>query len=213
MGLDWNPGPKPKPGHEEEYLELYNKIAETDDEDGREPLKDRFAEITITAFETLDTPRVGHDAAATEWIRGKYEENDPDMTVEQWVERFEGFYVLPLVPRCDGLPWYTNGYPGGYVEQYAFRGKFLHDCEYIIGEDLLNEGYGSKLPAELLIFGKALIAKAELYASTQGFDLPELNSEPPEDPDSTEFHLHVVMSAGRWCLFWAERGHFLEAYW
>ena len=41
----------------------------------------------------------------------------------------------------------------------------------------------------------------------------ELDRNWPEDPDSTEVHLHVVMSAGRRCIFRAERGHFLEAYW
>lgn len=213
MGLDWNPGPKPKPGHEEEYLRLYREIAETDDDDKREPLTDRFAEISITAFETLNTPRVGHDAAATEWIRGKYAENKPDMALEEWVERFKGFYVLPLVPACDGLPRYTNGHPGGYVEEYAFRGQFLRDCEDIVGEDLLNDAFESKLPEELLPYGKALIARAEAYAADKGTNLAELDKNEPEDPDSDEFHLHVVMSAGRWCIFWAERGHFLEAYW
>jgi len=212
MGLDWNPGPKPKPGHKEEYLELYQRI-DVADEDELGPLRERFEDITITAFETLNTPRVGYDAAATEWIREKYEEQKPDMTPEQWVEQFKGFYVLPLLPRCDGLPWYTNGYPGGYVEQYAFRAQFLKDCEDIIGEDLLNEGYGSKLPPALLIYGNALVARAKSYAVKEGFDLPDLDNEPPDDPDSDAFHLHTVISAGRWCIFWAERGHFLEAYW
>ena len=66
---------------------------------------------------------------------------------------------------------------------------------------------------ELSPYGKALIARAGSYTGEKGIDLAALDKAPPEDPDSDEFHLHVVMSAGRWCLFWAERGHFLESYW
>lgn len=213
MGLDWNPGPKPKPGCEAEYLDLYRILDETRDEAERERLIERFTEISITAFETLKTPRVGHDNAATTWIRERYDEQDRGMSPEEWVNRFEGFYVLPLVPECDGLPLYTNGYPGGYVEAYAFRAQFLRDCEDIIGEDLLNEGFESKLPDELVRYGNALIGKAEAHAAANGIDIGKLDREPPEDPDSDDFRVHVVMSAGRWCLFWAGQGHFLEAYW
>lgn len=33
-----------------------------------------------------------------------------------------------------------------------------------------------------------------------------------EDPEAIEFRLDVVFSAGRWCRFQRERGHWLEAY-
>ena len=213
MGLDWNPGNRPKPGHEEEFVRLYYAIDDTKSDIEREALLERFQEISITAFETLGAPRVGHDAAADDWIREKFEQNKPDIALEEWMEQFKDFWVLPLVPRCDGLPWYTNGSPGGYVEQYAFRGKFLDDCEHIIGDELLQSGYVSKLPDELLQYGKALIERAEAFAAEKVINLAELDQTMPKDPDSDEFRLHVVVSAGRWCIFWAERGHFLDSYW
>jgi hypothetical protein len=52
------------------------------------------------------------------------------------------------VPPCDGLPRYTNGSPGGYVERYSFRAQFLQDCEEELGDDLLATAYESKLPDE-----------------------------------------------------------------
>lgn len=213
MGLDWNPGNKPKPGHEQEFVRLFHAFDDIDSESEREALEERFREISITAFETLGAPRVGHDAAADDWIREKYEEVKPDITIEEWMEEFTNFWVLPLVPDCDGLPRYTNGSPGGHVEQYAFRGKFLDDCGHIIGDELLESAYVSKLPDELIQYGKALIGRAEAFAAEAGINLAELEEVMPEDPESDDFRLHVVLSAGRWCVFWAERGHFLDSYW
>lgn len=121
-----------------------------------------------------------------------------------------GFYVLDLVSACDGLPRYSNGNPGGYVERYAFRGQYLKDCTDIIGKELLESAYISKLPAETMAYGDDLLQSALRIASMQKIDLNGLGY--PEDEDSIEFHLDVVLSAAKWCKYWAERGHWLEAY-
>lgn len=214
MGLDWNPGHKPKPGHEAEFERLFHAITEADEDDS-EPLVERFQEISVTAFDTLGAPCVGRDREADDWAREKYREVDPPITEAEWMENMRGFRVLDLVPPCDGLPIYTNGSPGGYVEIYAFRGKFLELCTDVIGDELLEQGFVSKLPAELTEYGRTLLAKAEAYAAEHGVDLAAVMAaeRPPDDTDSPEFKLHVVVSAARWCLFWAERGHFLDAYW
>ena len=34
-----------------------------------------------------------------------------------------------------------------------------------------------------------------------------------DDPDSAEAKLDAALAAGRWCVFWAERGHGLETDW
>lgn len=213
MGLDWNPGNRPKPGHEDEFRQIFETLEDGADGDDHKALLARFEEISISAFETLGTPRVGHDEAATAWAREIYDREERDIPFEDWVEKIKGFYVLPLVPPCDGVPRYSNGSPGGYVEAYAFRGMFLDDCEEIIGDELLHLAYVSKLPDDLLPYGKALIERAEAFAAARGIDLAALDAAPPEDFESDEFRLHVVMSAGRWCVFWAERGHVLESYW
>jgi hypothetical protein len=63
MGLDWNPGPKAKPEHEQEVRKLWHKLQAKSCIFRSRKVK-RFREITVTAFETLGAPRVGFDGAA-----------------------------------------------------------------------------------------------------------------------------------------------------
>jgi hypothetical protein len=212
MGLDWNPGPKAKPNHGQEFCELW---AELQGEScvSREQRLTRFREITITAFETLATPRVGFDAAATAWARREIfpRRVDKSLTEDVFLQQMRGFYVLDLVAPCDGLPRYTNGSTGGYAEKYAFRGQFLSNCTEIIGEQLLDSAWVSKLPEDTNSFGQNLLVAAIQFASSHRIDTGKIHLA--EDPDSIEFRLDVVFSAGRWCRFWAEKGHWLDAYW
>jgi hypothetical protein len=226
MGLDWNPANKPKPGFEAEFdtvffrmergpfakepsgtdrLLIFLKLKEASREPTYKDLLQRYQEISIPAFETLKAPRIGHDEAANQWA----EENvspPPGKTREESLEALKGVYVLSLVEDCDGLPKYTNGHTGGYVEAYAFRAQFLCDCEEIIGLDLADEIYRSRNSADMVAFGKQLQQAAEKYAREEGRDLDNLDSE------HVDFDLDVVLSAARWCIFWGERGHYLEAY-
>lgn len=230
MGLDWLPGNRPKPGHEAECEELVRKLSEPESgssglffwknkqagmtEAEREAAKARFFEISITAFETLDAPQVGHDAAATEWARKRIRKDKPDMSdadMQTALDGTAGYYVLDLVPPCDGIPIYSNG-PLGYVENYSFRADFLKGCTGIIGDELLERGYASMVSADFLDYGRTLIRKAEEAASAAGIDIENLVFD-DDDDDSVEFQIHVVQSAGRWCVFWAERGHILDPYW
>ena len=134
MGLDWNPGPKAKPGCEAEFEKLWRKLHSKLCWDRAGKVR-RFGEITIGAIDTLSASTVGVDAAATGWARQQFDNRaDRALTEEQFVSGMTGIRVLALVPPCDGLPRYTNGSPGGYVEAYAFRGQFLEDCSVIIGE-------------------------------------------------------------------------------
>jgi hypothetical protein len=226
VGLDWNPGNKPKPGHEAEFVDLFNRIEAGRAGDARDGLIKRFREISITAFETLGAPVVGRDPQADEWARQLRVEQGYDESEENFLAHLNGFAVLPLVPPCDGLPRYTNGSPGGYVEEYAFRAQFLQDCADDIGEELLAAAYESKLSDELLVYGRQLLARAEDLARRHGVDPLNL-VVPDEVPTMEEFEagkrapttwsvehrVDVAHSAGRWCVFWAERGHFLDAYW
>src|SRR3954469_8770743 len=153
MGLDWNPGPKAKPGCEAEFEQLWRKLQSPRDW-AHDAMVRRFGEITLTAFDTLGVPTVGIDAPATEWARQQFARRvDKSLTEEQFLSGMKGFRVLALVPPCDGLPRYTNGHPAGYVEAYAFRGKFLEDCTEIIGPELLSSAWNSKLPPETVAFG------------------------------------------------------------
>jgi hypothetical protein len=210
MGLDWNPGPKAKPGCETEFEKLWHDLQRKSCLN--RPVKvRRFGEITRTAFDTLNAPTVGTDPQATEWAHRQFERRiNKALTEEQFVGAMNGFRVLELAPKCDGLPRYTNGSPGGYVEAYAFRGQFLRDCTEIIGEQLVDSAWGSKPPLETITYGHELLARTGTFAATHGIDLGTVQTA--NDPDSTGFHLDVVNAAGRWCVFWGQLGHWLEAY-
>lgn len=205
MGLDWNPGNKPKPGHEDEFDDLFKLLTSGEEE---QFLVDRFHKITISAYETLEAPQVGIHPEATEWARRQYVEQAPDMSEEAWLLELDEFYVLDLVPPCDGLPKYTNG-PAGYVENFSFRAQFLKECVEIVGTVLLEKAHETRNAAETVEFGRFLIEKAENHAKHRSVDISTLHDC---QAGSMEEKLDIVLSAGRWCLFWGQRGHPMEAY-
>ncbi len=207
MGLDWNPGNRAKPGLEAEHEAIVRSIKDGSVAD-REAALARFHEISSSAYETLEAPRVGYDDEATGWARKIYQQQQPELPEAEWLEQYKGYYALELVPPCPGLPRYTNA-PITDVEAFSFRAEFLRDCIDMIGEKLFEQAYELKFPAELMAYGKQLIAKAEHKAAQHGIDLTKLSDEPDEGIES---QLDIVLSAGRWCVFWAERGHMLEPY-
>lgn len=167
--------------------------------------------MTISAFDTLNVPTVGIDEEATKWARLRFDKReDKSLTEEQFLARMKGFRVLALVQPCDGLPRYSNGQAGGYVEAFSFRGQFLRDCTDIIGKEALASAYVSKLPLDTISYGRDLLERAAAFAAAHHIDLRTVHLA--EDEDTEEFHLDAVQTAGRWCIFWGERGHWLEAY-
>lgn len=209
MGLDWNPGNRPKAGFEAEFERLFHAL-QGPATWWRKRKERRFFEISISAFETLAAPRVGKDEAATNWALERYREGPREVSEAEWLAKLDGFYVVDLLRPCDGIPRYSNGTPGGYVEPFSFRAQFLVDCEYILGGELLESCYLSKLPSEFRAHGEALESKFESFVSERGIDPESLESE---DPESPLWHADVVRSAAKWCSFWANRGHVLDAYW
>jgi hypothetical protein len=209
MGLDWNPGNKPKPSFEKEFGQLFHALQKKGSWwQGRK--ERRFLEISTSALDTLGVPRVGSSPAADAWALEQYRSQPREVTEQEWLQGLQGFYVVDLARPCDGIPRYSNGTPGGYVEPYSFRAQFLVDCEYIIGTELLESGYVSKLVPEFRAHGEALKAKADRFIAERGLDPANLDSD---DPESPPFHADVVASAARWCLFWSGKGHVLDAYW
>jgi hypothetical protein len=206
MGLDWQPDHKSMSGFEAEFEQIKAKL-EKGRRFGRRKLEKRFEEISISPYETLRAPRVGRDDEATAWIMDRYPDRaQKEWSEEWWLNEFDGYYVLDLAPACDGLPRYTNGGLGEYIEAFSFRAAFLEDCEDIL-EDTYYEAYNPRSPAELIEYGKSLIAKAEDYSRTHDIGLTKLDTE---DVDGDGFRLDVVLSAGRWCIYWGEQGHALN---
>jgi len=219
MGLDWNPANKAIPGLEAEYEELRAALeneAESDEDseenEGKESEASRkFFEASISAFDTLNVPTIGIDEIANQWAKENYAEADSEEPYEEWFEKVRGLRIVHLVPPCPGVPRYSNGSPGGYVEPFSFRAKFLHLSEGIISEEVLESCYENREPAELIEFGKYLKNIAEEYAAENQIAMPPTSEE--FDENSLEWQVDIVLAAGEWCIYWGERGHPLHAYW
>lgn len=221
MGLDWKPMNKPHSGYEDEYRSLFKlltgkvkqEISFMDKLRGkkeltREELLSRFLAISSTAYETLQAPQVGMDAEATRWMESKFEyREDKSLTLDAFLAQMRGYYVVDLVPECDGLPVYI----AMHDEAHIFRGQFLRDCEEILGPQLYEKAYETKLAEETLIYSQELMAVAEGYASSHNCMELRDQRKPPEGNDSPESRAHILFSAAKWLHFWSSRGHGMEA--
>ncbi len=237
MGLDWLAGNKARPGHEKRFREILEIIVAEDylgpglDEATRE----EWMRIGMPAYETVGAPRVGIDAAANEWLLQRIREDQPKPgLLRALVSRFQrggagaltpeeqaalrqshGYYVLELAPPCDGLPWYSNApLMGDKLELTSFRGAFLSDCEEMLGTELLESAWDRKLPEDLAAYGQTLRAKADAWAQAHGCEaMRDLLEPPPEAAEgSPESVAHIAYSAARWCIYWGERGHWLDVW-
>jgi hypothetical protein len=213
MGLDWNPLPRPRPGHEAEFERLLAVDLERLAERDREAHLGRFAEITEAPWETLGAPRVGFDPEADAWLRERLREQGQEERFPEALAEMRGYYVLDLLPESPGLPVYGSlGYEG--VDRYTFQGKFLDDARELIGEELYRRAWDRMTATELHAYGEALLAAARRFAARHGLEALEHERESPTDDEaSAAWRVHIVFSAAAWCLWWAARGHGLEPYW
>jgi hypothetical protein len=223
MGLDWRPIGKPKEGFEKEFEDLFyilggkKKQTTTLIEKLRgikpksnEQLFNRFEEISIVPYITLNAPQVGVNESATKWCEAQYENrSNKDLTLDQFVESMKGYYALDLVPDCDGIPMYV----AIHDERHVFRAKFLDDCQNILGPDLSNKTYNSKLASEAQLFGKEILEIGMKYAEENNCLYLKDQRRPPDvEEDRPEMKAHIILSAAKWLIWWSERGHGYEAY-
>jgi hypothetical protein len=177
----------------------------------RERRLERFRAISEAPFETVGAPRVGYDAAADAWLRTKLEATGKIGDLERARTAMHGFYVLDLLPPCDGFPLYTNypSYEG--LDRYSFRAQFLNDCQEIIGKTLHRRAREPMLAGELSAYADALDARVQPWAERAGVAAVEHAAEAPAfAEDAPASQAHVLFSAIRWCRFWAARGHGLD---
>jgi len=217
MGLDLILEGSAKAGCEEEWLRLVERSfssSSTPEGDLSDAEFARFDEISIPAYARIGAPRVGTDAAADAWlIEAKRAQTSED--IAQILREFDGYYVLRLC-QCDGVPAYSNAglYEG--VDETSFRGSFLEDCRDVIGLPLLEAAWENKLPKAAIDYGKALLAAADsveksLVPARKGLlSRFSLRKSPDRVPISEQ--LDIVRAAGRWFIFWGERGHPIRAY-
>ena len=224
MGLDLTVEAAAKPGHEAEWRRIMGRSFQNEQLSDAEIVQ--FQEISIAGHENVGAPRVGFDAAADAWIAEVRGADTPE-AVAQVIEHFHGHYVLPLV-KCDGLPLYThaNLYEG--VDETSFRGEFLKLCTDIVTDDKIAEAWEHKFPEDAVRYGQALLAAADA-AEADGPPPPRPPRPEPEkkgllarlfgkkevaepDPEPWDEQLRIVRAAGRWYVFWGERGHAIRAF-
>jgi len=218
MGLDLVVEGCARPGREAEWRRILERAFANDELTDADTA--RFAEISIAGYERLGAPRVGYDSAADAWIIEARKASAPE-EVAAVLKDFHGYYVLRLV-TSDGVPEYSHGglYEG--VDETSFRGAFLSACDDVLQKDLIDKGWDHKLPEAVVAYGHALLASAEA-ASTAG---PPPRKPPPKrsllsrlglakkpsEPMPFEEQLKIVQAAGRWFIFWGERGHPIRAW-
>ncbi len=212
MGLDLVVEGCAKPGHESEWRQIVEHSFSGDKLSTAEIT--RFNEISIPGYQRLNAPRVGFDAAADAWIIEVRKAQTPE-EVEATLKQFSGYYVLRLV-KCDGLPTYSNASLGYGVDETSFRGEFLRNCTSIINDRLLDHAWEHQLPEAAISYGQALLAAADAAETT----LRGAHQPPPPDRENAKSaeplllseQLDIVRAAGRWFVFWGERGHPIRAY-
>ncbi|GAB3012462.1 hypothetical protein GCM10027051_14300 [Niabella terrae] len=221
MGLDMRPLGKPKPGFEKRFVEIFglltmnifpkpsflDKIKGTKYPTKEELLIEWFTN-QIQSYETIKAPKVGRDKEANEWIRVKYEQLKQKPLLEQFLQDYDGYYVIELAKEKDGVPVYV----AAGQDENVFRGEFLRFCEDIIGDDLINEAWNTKMAIETLEYGNRLMEVAGKIAKQHNLEYLKSQRLPPDaDEDSIESKLHILFSLAKWLIFYGKNGHGYEA--
>jgi len=216
VGLDLIVEGCAKLGHEREWRELLERSFA--DEELSEAEVARFREVSVPGYERIGAPRVGYDSAANQWILKARNATTPD-EIATVLSEFEGYYVVRLV-ECDGVPKYSQGGMYEGADETSFRGAFLNDCQGVLSEDLLDEAWAHKFPEQAIAYGRALLAAVDAAVDgrvpkaeqrRRGLFLRLFSAKEPGSIAVAE-QLDIVRTAGRWFIFWGERGHPIRAW-
>jgi hypothetical protein len=213
VGLDLTVEGCARRGHEREWRQLLERSFK--DEELSNVEVSRFQEISIPGHERIGAPRVGYDSAANQWIVETRGAKTPE-EIAAVLKEFEGYYAVRLV-KCDGVPQFSSGglYEG--ADETSFRGAFLKDCPDVLSKDLLNEAWNHKFPEQAVAYGKALLAAADSVETPprtpkrRSTLLSRLGLTKGPEPIAIAEQLDIVRAAGRWLIFWGERGHAIRA--
>lgn len=212
MGLDLVVEGRAKAGHEVEWRRLVERVFANDELSDADIA--RFNQISTPAYENVGAPRVGYDAAADAWII-KAQQAQTSEEIAQALMQFHGHYVLQLV-ECDGLPVYSNAGLYDGVDETSFRGSFLKDCANVISDEMLSQAWEHKFPEAALDYGRALLEAAHAAETSPREKrkslLSRLSFFKPAATLPLQEQMDIVRAAGRWFIFWGERGHPIRAY-
>jgi hypothetical protein len=214
MGLDLVVEGCAKLGYEKEWHQLLERSFA--DEELSEAEVAHFKEISVPGYQSIGAPQVGRDSAANQWILDARKANTPE-EVAAVLKEFDGYYVVRLV-KCDGVPMHSHGglYEG--ADETSFRGAFLNDCQGVLSKALLKEAWNHKFPEQAVAYGKRLLAAADAAEASGKVPTPRrtllsrLGLSKEREPVAIADQLDIVRSAGRWFVFWGERGHPVRAW-
>jgi hypothetical protein len=94
----------------------------------------------------------------------------------------------------------------------------FYDCGDVLTKDLLNRAWGHKLPEDAVVCGKELLAAADAAESSTGVPkrrsnlFTRLGLAKEKQAVSVTEQLDIVRAAGKWFIFWSERGHAIRAW-
>lgn len=216
MGLDLLVEACAKPGHEDEWRRAIQRSFDGDPASQSD--LDRFAEISTPPFERLGAPRVGQDEAANRWILKVRKASTPD-EVADILKTFDGYHVVALV-ESDGVPKYSHAGLYDGVDETSFRGSALKLCGDVLSDELIEHAWEHKLPEQAVSYGEALLAAARAAAAAGAATaspkrrglFAKLLTKAPDPKEPFEEQLKIVEAAGRWFVFWGERGHAIRAW-
>lgn len=237
MGLDMMPLPRPHEGCESRFEALWlsyqiatGRLPEADQnkrqsfwnalfgrrrsEKTLKKLIDEIQEISTDAYLTLGAPVVGSDAKADNWVEQRLKDGElsPIASLEAALAKMNGYHVLELLNDCDGFPVYSNHFlPGSNIDRVSFRGEFLRNCVDVLRATQIKDAWEPKLSRDLLAYGQSLRDAAHQAAVTEGLiEVIDQHDSPDALAKSFASQIHIADSCGRWCIFWAKRGHGMD---
>lgn len=213
MGLDLVVEGCAKPGFELEWRRMMTRYFAEDELTEAEIA--RFQDISIPGYERIGAPRVGFDTAADEWIIKARGASTPEAAAAV-LKEFHGYHALRLV-KCDGVPAYSNAGLYDGIDETSFRGAFLKDCQGVLAKDLLNAAWANRMPEAAVSYGQALLTAADTAGRSPSPEARKtiwsrLGLAKNREPIPLAEQLNIVTSAGRWFVFWGERGHPIRAW-
>lgn len=212
---------KPKPGFENRFIEIFEMLSNDNFPNQtfldkligkkcltKEEILDEWFANQIQTYETIKAPRVGSDKEADEWIKSKYDELEQKPSLDSFLKEYEGYYVIELAKEQEGVPVYI----ACGQDENVFRGEFIKDCQDLIGEELVNEAWITKLPDETLDYGNRLMIIADKIAEENKLEYLKTQRIPPyANEDAIESKLHILFSLAKWLIFYGKNGHGYEA--
>jgi hypothetical protein len=211
MGLDLLVLGKPKQGFEREFELAISRLNKS--ETLSESEEGRFRENVSLPYQELGAPRVGFDRTANDWMVQSYRSRGDQTSEGQIIKDNQGYYVLSLLQgSCDGVPLYSNGGAYDGVDQTSFRGQFLEFCVDYLDKAVLSQAWTNVMtPEEAVSYGESLlvIANTPPKGARRGF-LRKLFSGGQKA--TIEEQKNILTAAGKWYVFWGDRGHHIQAY-